>query len=72
MMAAATTLCVRPRWITHGLGAILTVVSVCGRLQIAAAEASETKDIIASNSQPGLSLQSSKDGGAGCRCLQAR
>jgi hypothetical protein len=39
---------VRPRWIIRGLGAILTVVCMSGRLQIAAAEDSETaKDIIA-------------------------
>jgi hypothetical protein len=39
---------VRPRWIIRGLGAILTVVCMSGRLQIAAAEDSGTaKDIIA-------------------------
>ena len=46
-MALATTLRV-PRWIIRGLGAILTVVCICGRLQIVAAEDSETaQDIIA-------------------------
>jgi hypothetical protein len=48
MMAPAKTLRVRPRWIIRGLGAILTVVCMSGRLQIAAAEDSETaQDIIA-------------------------
>jgi len=48
MMGPATILRVRPRWIIRGLGAILTVVCMGGRLQIAAAEDSETaQDIIA-------------------------
>jgi hypothetical protein len=48
MMAPAKTFRVRPRWIIRGLGAILTVVCMFGRLQIAAAEESETaQDIIA-------------------------
>ena len=48
MMAPAKTLRVRPRWVIRGLGAILTVICMSGRLQIAAAEDSETaQDIIA-------------------------
>jgi len=57
---------VRLRWIIRGLGAILTVVCMSGRLQIAAAEDSETaKDIIATQIR-------SEGYFCKCRRLQAR
>ena len=48
MMACSTKVRARTRWIIHSLGAIVTVLCICGMSQISAAKDPETaRDIIA-------------------------